>query len=117
MDEELKKEIRKISSAVNRLSARIDRLDKRTNRNMLDTNKATLVTVALSLVLAGVILQLQQNDWSTSSFFIFLGAFVVILASLWSTPHFKKYVRIAFWVTLVIFVGLTVYVVVVLLST
>lgn len=117
MDEELKQELRKINKGVNRLSTRIDRLDKKTNRNMLDTNKATLVAIALSLVLAGVILQLQQNDWSTSSFFIFLGAFVVILASFWSTPHFKKYVRIAFWVTLVIAVGLTVYLVVVLLST
>jgi hypothetical protein len=116
MDEELRKEIKKTSKGVNRLNTRLDRLDKRINRNMLDTNQTTMLTVALSIVLSGVILQLQQNDWSISGFFIFLGVFVAIVARFGSTPHFKKYLRIAFWVALSVAVGLTAYLVFVLIS-
>jgi len=119
MDEELRKEIKKITKGLNRLNTRIDKLGKKENQNVLDANKATLATVGFSLVLAGCILQLQQHDWSSSGLFIFLGTLIAAWASFWGTPRFLRFLRalrIAFWVALAIAVGLTVYVVVVVLS-
>ncbi len=118
MDEELKQELRKINTGVNRLNTRIDKLDKEAKRNTLDANKVTLTAIGLSLVVAGVILQFQQNDWSSSGFFVFAGTFLALLAIFWGTPHFKKYmkcVRIALWLSLSATVGLTVYIIIALL--
>jgi len=117
MDEELRKEIKKITKGLNRLNTRIDKLEEKESRNVLEANKAILATVGFSLVLAGCILQLQQHDWSSSGLFIFLGTFVAVWASFWGTPRFLRFIRIAFWVALGIAVGLTVYVVVAILST
>jgi len=119
MDEELRKEIKKITKGLNRLNIKIDKLGKKESRNFLEANKATLASVGFSLVLAGCILRLQQHDWSSSGLFIFLGTFLAALASFWGTPHFPRFlrfVRIAFWVALAIAVGLTVYVIVAIRS-
>ena len=119
MDEELRKEIKKITKGLNRLNTRIDKLEEKESRNVLEANKATLAIVGFSLVLAGCILQLQQHDWSSSGLFIFLGTFLAAWASLWGTPRFLRFlrfVRIAFWIALAIAVGLTVYVVVAIRS-
>jgi hypothetical protein len=116
MDEESRKEIKKISKGLNRLNTRINRLDKRINRNITDTNQTTLLTVAVSILVSGVILQLEQHNWTYSGFFIFLGVFVAIVAMFGNAPQFKKYLRIAFWVALSVAVSLTAYLVFVLLS-
>ena len=116
MDEELKKEFKKINRGLNRLNTRIGKLEGKESRNVLDAKKSTLATVGFSLVLAGCILQIQQNNWSSSGLFIVLGTLVAVLASYWGTPHFLRSVRIAFWVLLGIAVGITVYLVVAILS-
>lgn len=116
MDEELKKEFKKVNRGINRLNTRIDKLEGMEKRNVLDANKITLATVGLALVVAGVTLQLQQHDWLYSGSFIFLGAFVAVLASFWGTSRYMRFLKIAFWVALGIAVGLTVYVVLVILS-
>jgi len=117
MDEELRKEIKKINKGLNRLNSKLNRLDKRISRNILDTNQITLLTVAVSVVLAGVTFQAQQHDWSKSGIFIFLGAFLAIVAGFGPTPGFKKYLRIAFWVALGVAIGLTAYLVVFLIRS
>jgi len=116
MDEELKKEFKKIHKGLKKLNTKIDKLEEKGKRNTLDANKTVLAVVGLSLVVAGVTLQLQQHDWSSSGSFIFLGAFIAVLASLWGTSRFMTFIKISLWVTLSIAVGLTVYVVVVILS-
>lgn len=116
MDEELKKEFKKINREIERLNTNIDELKKGVELNSLGANRIALITIGLSLVLAGGVHLTQQHDWISGGFFMFLGAYLAVFASYWGKPSFPKFVRIARWLPLGLVVGFAIYVVVVVRS-
>ena len=108
-DMELKHELENINE-------KLDGLDAKLDKNSKDGHRVTFAVIGFSISLAGIGVWIQTELWtSTGNFLILYGTAIMVAMACIQKPWFKKWVKIVFWVWLVVSILLAIAIVVSLL--
>jgi len=110
MDKEVAAELEKIHGKLIEVDTKLDKGTK-------DQNRLTSAVVGFSIAMAGIMVWIQTEMWSSAgTFLIFFGTLLMGLVALMHKAGFLKWIRIVFWVALCVLIALLVAVVIIVLS-